>query len=101
MRMMHTHMSQTQPAGPRERVQRSERTTVTLPTELARRLRTQAHAHDRSVSAIVREALEAYLAGQPPPQLPSFMGVGRSGKTDLSERVEEILAEAFRRDAGS
>ena len=51
----------------------------------------------RSVSAIVREALEAYLAGQPAPELPSFAGVGESGIEDLSERVEELLAEAARR----
>lgn len=75
----------------------SERTTVTLPVELARRLRTQARATERPVSAIVREALEAYLGGQPAPELPSFTGVGDSGRTDLSERVEELLAAAARR----
>ncbi len=75
----------------------SERTTVTLPTELARRLRTEARAHARPVSAIVREALEAYLGGQPAPELPSFAGVGESGIPDLSERVEELLVDAIRR----
>ena len=75
----------------------SERTTVTLPTELARRLRTEARAHNRPVSAIVREALAAYLGGQPAPGLPSFAGTGESGIPDLSERVEELLAEASRR----
>lgn len=79
----------------------SERTTVTLPAELARRLRTQATAQDRSVSAIVREALEAYLAGQPAPELPSFAGVGSSGVGDLSERVDELLARAARRRSRS
>jgi plasmid stability protein len=79
----------------------SERTTVTLPTELARRLRTQARAHDRPVSAIVREALEAYLAGQPAPDLPSFAGVGDSGISDLSERVEELLADVIQRRSGT
>jgi predicted transcriptional regulator len=84
-----------QPAHDREAG--SERTTVTLPTELARRLRNQARAHDRPVSAIVREALEAYLAGQPAPELPSFAAVAESGIDDLSERVEELLAESARR----
>ena len=95
MRMMHTHM-----AVRPEHVGRdpgSERTTVSLPTELARRLRTHARAHERPVSAIVREALEAYLEGQPSPELPSFTGVGRSGMHDLSERVEELLPETIRR----
>ena len=94
-------MNRPEPAEARDRDAGSARTTVTLPTELARRLRTQARAHDRSVSAIVREALEAYLAGQPPPKLPSFMGVGRSGRTDLSERVEELLPEIIRKDLRS
>ena len=101
MRMMHMHMSQTQPAEPRERETGSERTTVTLPTELARRLRTQARAHDRPVSAIVREALEAYLAGQPPPKLPSFTGVGRSRTPNLAARAEELLPEAIASDLRS
>lgn len=79
----------------------SERTTVTLPTGLARRLRTEARAHDRPVSAIVREALEAYLDGQPAPELPSFAGAGQSGISDLSERVEELLADAIRHRSGT
>ena len=79
----------------------SERTTVTLPIELARRLRTEAKAHGRPVSAIVREALEAYLEGQPPGQLPSFAGVGHSGRSDLSERVEELMPEAIATDLRS
>jgi predicted transcriptional regulator len=89
------------PAAAPDREAGSERTTVTLPTELARRLRTEARAHDRSVSAIVREALEAYLAGQPAPELPSFAGVGESGVGNLSERVEELLARAARRRRAS
>jgi plasmid stability protein len=79
----------------------SERTTVTLPVGLARRLRTEARSHDRSVSAIVREALQAYLAGQPAPELPSFAGVGESGIADLSVCVEELLAQAARRRSAS
>lgn len=101
MRMMHTHMSQAEHAEAADRDAGSERTTVTLPTELARRLRTQARAHNRPVSAIVREALEAFLGGQPPPELPSFTGAGQSGIPDLSERVEELLAEAIRRRSES
>lgn len=93
MCMMHTHMA----ASGRPLEQASERTSITLPAELARRLRTQARAHQRSVSSIVREALEAYLGRQPPPELPSFAGAGASEHGDLSERVEELLAEAARR----
>lgn len=53
------------------------------------------------MSAIVREALEAYLQGQPPPELPSFVGAGDSGRGDLSVRVEELLTEKFIGERGS
>lgn len=91
---MYTHMATPRPA---ERSEGIERTTITLPIELARRIRTQARANERTVSSIVREALEAYFEGQPSPELPSFVGIGSSGRGDISERVEEIVAEAFRR----
>lgn len=97
MGMMHTHMSQPQPNPRPTGSQGSVRTTITLPVELARRLRFKAKTNERSVSSIVREALDTYLAGQPTGQMPSFMGVGSSDITDLSERVEELVFEAFRR----
>jgi len=78
----------------------AERTTVSLPGPLARHLRARAQGQGRSVSAIVREALEAYFEGQGPPELPSFAGVGASGRHDLSERVEELIAESFGRGRG-
>jgi plasmid stability protein len=90
-------MGQAQPRRRTDGPEGSVRTTVTLPVELAQRLRFKARTSERSVSSIVREALDAYLAGQPPGQMPSFMGVGSSEITDLSERVEELIDEAFRR----
>ncbi|MHB2021526.1 MAG: ribbon-helix-helix domain-containing protein, partial [Candidatus Xenobia bacterium] len=75
----------------------SERTTVTLDRALARRLTVAARTSGRSVSAVVREALEKYFASQDEPDLPSFTGIGDSGHTDTSERAEEILAHRFRR----
>jgi hypothetical protein len=76
--------------------ERAERTTITLPAPLARRVRAHALTNRRSVSSILREALEAYLEGQEPPQMPSFTGIGDSGRSDLSERAEELLREHFR-----
>ena len=29
------------------------------------------------------------------PRLPKFVGIGDSGRSDLSERVDELLAEGF------
>ena len=34
---------------------------------------------------------------QEAPRLPSFVGIGDSGRSDLSERVDELLAEGFGR----
>jgi hypothetical protein len=31
------------------------------------------------------------------PRLPKFVGIGDSGRSDLSERVDELLAEGFGR----
>ena len=93
-RMMQ-HMSMQEAAHP------AERTTVTLPAPLARQVRVLSMSKGRSVSSIVREALEAYLQGQPPPELPSFVGAGDSGRGDLSVRVEELLREKFTGERGS
>jgi len=79
------------PEGP------AERTTVSLPTSITRLLKAEAQMSRRSVSSIVREALEAYLSGREQPGLPSFVGIADSGKGDLSERVEDLLAEAIER----
>jgi len=34
---------------------------------------------------------------QEAPRLPAFVGIGDSGRSDLSERVDELLAERFGR----
>ena len=99
--MMHTHMTRAEAVEQPEPQTGTERTTVTLPVPLARRLRTQARSHERSVSSIVREALEAYLAGQPAGRLPSFAGVGNSSTPDLARRAEELLPDAIADDLRS
>ena len=73
----------------------SDRTTISLPSGLNRRIRALAMAEHRSVSSIMREALEAYLEGMEPPGMPSFAGVGASGVGDVAERAEELLREGF------
>jgi len=91
--MMHTMSMSAEalPEGP------ADRTTVSLPLSVSRRLRAEAQMSRRSVSAIVREALEEYLGGRAQPELPSFAAVGNSGIGDLSERVEDLLSEAMER----
>lgn len=71
-----------------------KRTTVKLPDELDAKLRHEAERLGTTVSQVTREAIERHLGGSHR-QL-SAAGVGRSGRSDISERIEEILAEEAR-----
>jgi hypothetical protein len=72
-----------------------KRTTVKVPDELDARLRNEAERRGKTVSEITREALESYLGGGSTGRL-SFAGVGASGRTDIAEQIEEILAAEAR-----
>lgn len=67
-----------------------KRTTVKISEELDARLRHEAERSGRTISEITREALESYLGVAPRRRL-SFAKTGRSGQSDVSERIEEIL----------
>jgi len=73
-----------------------KRTTISLPDELATVVQREARRRRLSVSEVVRQALESQfgLVDGQPRRLP-FVALGRSGQTDVSERVEEILAEEW------
>jgi hypothetical protein len=74
---------------------------VQLDDELMEHLRQTAQIQAVSLEALVRTALEAYLQPQPPAQKPySFIGIGRSGKHQLSTQVEEILSIGANRREG-
>jgi len=49
------------------------------------------------MSEVSREALEAYLVGPPGRRRLGAAAAGRSGRSDVSERIEEILAGEARR----
>lgn len=73
-----------------------KRTTVKLPDDLDARLRHEAQRRGTTITEVTRTALEAHLGTGPRRQLDAA-GAGRSGRTDVSERIEEILtAEANR-----
>lgn len=68
------------------------RTTVYLDASDYRRLKSLARAEGRSAAELVREAVSEYArrpAGRP---LPRSLAAGHSGRGDLSERAEELLA---------
>ena len=66
------------------------RTTITLPDELDARLRHEAEQREITISELTREAIETHLSG--PVRRFGAAAAGRSGCRDVSERIEEILA---------
>lgn len=64
-------------------------TTVKLPDKLGARLRQEAERRGITISELTREAIEAHLGS---PRRLAAAGAGRSGRDDISERIEEILA---------
>jgi predicted transcriptional regulator len=66
------------------------RTTVKIPKELDERLRHEARRRGSTISDVTRSALEAHLRGGRR-QLRAA-AAGRSGKTDISERIEQIIS---------
>jgi predicted transcriptional regulator len=64
-----------------------KRTTVKLPDDLDARLRHEAARRGMTISELTREAIEQHLGGR---HLVAA-AAGRSGHTDISERIEEIL----------
>jgi hypothetical protein len=68
------------------------RTTVSLPDHIAGALAREARRRNRSVSAITRDALTAYLGlgADRPRELP-FAAVGRSGHGATARNMEELI----------
>jgi len=68
-----------------------KRTTIKLPDELDARLRREAARNGVTVSQLTREAIAAYLGGGPVREL-RCQGAGNSGRSDISQRIDEFLA---------
>lgn len=69
-----------------------QRTTVKLPDDLGARLRHEAERRGTTVSELTREAIEAHLGGPRTRRRLLAAAAGSSGRHDISERIEEILA---------
>ncbi|MGL5928589.1 MAG: CopG family transcriptional regulator [Dermatophilaceae bacterium] len=69
-----------------------KRTTVKLPDSLDARLRHEAQRRRTTISEVSREAIEAYLGAPRGRRALGAAAAGRSGRPDVSERIEEILA---------
>lgn len=68
-----------------------KRTTVKLPDELDLRLRHEARRRRTTISEVTRQAIAEHLGGAERHLLAA--AAGRSGRGDVSERIEEILRE--------
>jgi len=72
-----------------------KRTTVKLPDDVDAQLRYEAERRQTTVSALTREAIEAFLGIGSRRKLLS-VGAGDSGQSDISERMDELLREELR-----
>lgn len=68
------------------------RTTVKLPDELDALLRHEASRRGMTISELTREAIAHHLGAPEGRRRLGAAGAGRSGRDDISERIEEILA---------
>ena len=69
---------------------------VNVPDDVAARLGAEAAQRGTSVEAVAADLLTRHVPAPATngagPRRPGFVGVAQSGRHDLSERVEEILA---------
>ena len=74
-----------------------KRTTVMLPDDLDALLRHEATRRGLTLSELVRGAIETYRGVLTGRRYLRAAGAGASGRPDVSERIEEILASEDRR----
>jgi predicted transcriptional regulator len=67
------------------------RTTVKLPEDLDARLRHEAQRRGTTIAEVTRTALEAHLDAGGSRRRLGAAAAGHSGRSDVSERVEEII----------
>jgi predicted transcriptional regulator len=70
----------------------SSKTTVYLDTADYQRLKALARAEGRTTAALVREAVAEYAMRRAGRKRPRSLSVARSGRGDLSEQAESLLA---------
>ena len=68
-----------------------QRTTVKLSDDLDARLRHEAQRRGTTIAEITRTALEAHLGAAGSRRRLGAAAAGHSGRSDISERVDEII----------
>lgn len=71
-------------------------TSISIPDDLAKRLAEEADARGVSVDEIAAEFLaERMPVDESPRTLAGLVGLGESGETDISERIDEVVGQRF------
>jgi predicted transcriptional regulator len=73
-----------------------KRTTVKLSDDLDARLRHEAQRRGTTIAEVTRTALEEHIGAGGRRRL-GAAAAGRSGRSDISERIEEIIAAEVKR----
>lgn len=72
------------------------RTTIFADDRLLKEMKDLAAREKRSVADLVRDALEQYLnARRKTPERLSIIGIGKSGRNDVSEKHEDLLWQPY------
>lgn len=69
-----------------------KQTTIYLPEETEANLQQLALTKGKSVSEFIEEIVNNYV-NQTTPKLPKSLGMGASGRNDLSSKVDELLSK--------
>lgn len=73
-----------------------KRTTIFIDEKVERELDFLAQRRGEPKAMLVREAIAEYLVRQrDEPAALAFVGIGRSGRSDIAERHEELLFESM------
>ena len=76
-----------------------KRTTLFIEEALEAEVKALARRRGTAAAGLVREAIARYVAEETREEtrVPRFLGAGRSGRRDVAERHEEILAKEIGR----
>lgn len=76
------------------------RTTILLDDDLLLEVKQLARTNGTTATEVIRKALKTYIRRQRQARIPSFTGVGKSGRHSISERAEEMLRRKINRREG-
>ncbi len=71
-------------------------TSISIPDDLAERLADEANARGVTVDEIAAQLLaERMSVGESPRTLEGLVRLGESGESDVSERINDVVAQRF------